>query len=59
MIHEAYNKSEIVRRYFEKQGEKLTKQEAANRWRMIRNVDLKILKEVFDDIHKEQKKLLK
>lgn len=59
MIHEAYNKSEIVRRYFELKGEKLTKQEAANRWRMIRNVDLDVLEKVFSQINKEQKKLLK
>lgn len=55
MILKAYNKSEIARLYFEKKGENLTKQEAANHWRMIRNVDTKVLKQVFKDVFKEQK----
>lgn len=60
IIHEAYSKSEIARRYYkEYTGEELTNQEAANRWRMLRNPDVKILKKVNDQIHKEQKKMLK
>lgn len=53
MILKAYNKSEIARMYFQKKGEKLTKQVAANRWRMIQP-DKKILKEVFSEIYKKQ-----
>lgn len=59
MIHEAYSKSEIAKRYYkEATGEDLTNQEAVNRWRMLRNPDVKILKKVNDQIHKEQNKLL-
>jgi hypothetical protein len=59
MIHEAYNKSEIARRYFELKGETLTRQEANNRWKMVRNPDAEILKKVFDKVYKEQKTQLK
>jgi hypothetical protein len=59
MISKAYNKSEIARRYFELKGETLTRQEANNRWKMIRSPDLLALKKVFDTIHKEQKGMLK
>lgn len=59
MIHEAYKISVVARRYYrEATGEQLTNQEAVNRWRMLRNPDMKILKMVNDMIHKEQKKLL-
>jgi hypothetical protein len=59
MIHEAYNKSEIARRYFKLKGETLTRQEANNRWKMVRSPDKEILKKVFSEIHKEQKSKLK
>jgi hypothetical protein len=60
MIHEAYSKSVIARFYYkELTGEKLSNQEAVNRWRMIRNPDKDILKKVFSDIYKEQKSKLK
>lgn len=50
MIHPAYNKSEIARRYYEKTtGEALTRQEAANRWRKTKP-DKKILREVMKEI---------
>lgn len=58
MIHPAFNKSEIARRYFEIKGYKLSKQEAANRWRMLRNPDKSIIKKVIDRVYKEQLKLL-
>jgi hypothetical protein len=58
MILPAYNKSEIARLYFLKKGETLTKQEAANRWRMI-TPDVKVLKEVFRDAYLAQKGSLK
>jgi hypothetical protein len=58
MILPAYNKSEIARLYFLKKGENLTKQEAANRWRMV-NPDLKVLESVFNELHKEQKDILR
>jgi predicted peroxiredoxin len=53
MILNAYNKSEIARLYFQKKGKNLTKQDAANRWRMIQP-DVKTLKEVFKEIHRKQ-----
>lgn len=60
MIHPAYNKSEIARRYYEKAtGEKLTNQEAINRLRKLRNVDKVLLRKVFDDVNSEAKKELK
>lgn len=59
MINEAYNKSEIARRYFKLKGEELTRQEANNRWKMVRNPDKDILKKVFSEVYKEQKSKLK
>lgn len=60
MIHEAFSKSEIAKRYYAlKTGEKLTNKEAANRWRMLRNPDMDALQKVIDGVIKEQKKLLK
>jgi hypothetical protein len=58
MIHPAYNRSEIARRYFEEKGETLSKDDAYNRFRMIRLFDKKILKKIFSDIQKEQKDIL-
>jgi hypothetical protein len=58
MILPAYNKSEIARLYFLKKGENLTKQEAANRWRMVKP-DLKVLESVFNELHKKQKDILR
>jgi hypothetical protein len=57
MILPAYNKSEIARLYFLKKGEKLTRQNAANRMRMI-TPDPVILNEVFDDVYLKQKLLI-
>jgi hypothetical protein len=54
MILKAYNKSEIARLYFLKKGESLTTIEAGNRWRMVKNPDLKILRDVFKELHKKQ-----
>lgn len=60
MIHEAFSKSEIAKRYYAlKTGEKLTNQEAANRWRMLKNPDPLILTKVFNAVNKEQARLLK
>jgi hypothetical protein len=56
VILPAYNKSEIARLYFLKKGENLTKQEAANRWRMIRQFDFKVLGSVFNEVHRKQMK---
>jgi hypothetical protein len=55
MILKAYNKSEIARLYFQKKGENLTKQVAANRWRMV-TPDADILKAVFKDVYDKQKR---
>lgn len=60
MIHKAFNKSEIARRYYEKAtGEKLNNQEAVNRLRKLKNIDRKLLREVFNDVLNEQKQELK
>lgn len=59
MIHPAFYKSEIARRYYEKKGETLTAQQATNRWRMTRNFDKKLLRQVFDEIYREQREALK
>lgn len=48
-----YNKSAVARRYFELRGEDLTKQEAANRWRMLRKIDFDTYKRVLDEGYKE------
>lgn len=58
MIHEAFTQSEIARRYYLEKGESLSRQEAANRWRMLRHPDKDVLKKVIGDIVKEQKKLI-
>lgn len=60
MIHEAFSKSEIAKRYYAlKTGEKLANKEAFNRWRMLRNPDMDVLKKVIEEVVKEQKKLMK
>lgn len=53
MISKAYNISEVARRYFEKKGENLTKQEALNRFRFVRNKDKLLLLAVIRDIYDE------
>lgn len=58
MIHEAFTQSEIARRYYLEKGERLSRQEAANRWRMLRKPDKDVLKKVIGDVVREQKKLL-
>lgn len=58
MIHEAYSKSYIARRYFALKGEKLTNTEAYNRWKMTRKPDKIILSKVFAQIYIEQQNLL-
>lgn len=60
MIHSAYITSEIARRYYlKKTGEVLSRETARSRWRMTRNPDKDILKKVFEEISKEQNKLLR
>lgn len=59
MIHEAYTKAEIARRYYEKRGIKLEKEPARKRFLLDKNVDLKLIDEVNDEIHREQKTMLK
>jgi hypothetical protein len=59
MIIDAYNTSEIARRYYlKKTGEDLTREQARNRWKMTRNPDTAIVKKVLDEVLREQKKLL-
>jgi hypothetical protein len=54
MIHNAYDKSEVARRYYLlKTGEEIDKATAFNRWRMLRAPDLKILDEVRKQLTKE------
>lgn len=60
MIHEAFNKSEVVKRYYLlKTGEEIDGQTAVNRWRMLRQPDKKVLNKVIADIAKEQKNIIK
>lgn len=60
MINKEYfNASGVAQLYFKLKGEKLEKQEAINRWRMVRNPDLEILNKVIDKIYKDQKDKLK
>ena len=60
MIHNAYDKSEVARRYYLlKTGEDISKATAFNRWRMLRVPDKKVLKEVLEQIAKEQKVMMK
>lgn len=59
MIHSAFIKSEIARRYYAAAGEELSRQEAANRWRMLRNPNRKLLQKVIDEVTREQKKEIK
>jgi hypothetical protein len=53
MITDAFNKSEIARLYFEKQGKHFTKQEAANRFRMV-HPDVDILKKIIREVCQKQ-----
>lgn len=59
MIHSAYKKSEIARRYYAlATGEAITLQEASNRWRMLRHPDKDIIKKVLKTIEREQRETL-
>jgi hypothetical protein len=59
MIIDAYNTSEIARRYYLlKTGESLSREQARNRWKMTRNPDKKILNKVFTEVLKEQKAMI-
>ena len=59
MIHPAFYKSEIARRYYlAKTGEDLPLKVAMNRWRMTTNIDKKILSKVINRVLKEQERLL-
>lgn len=58
LLNSAYKISYFAARYYkEATGEALTKQEAINRWRMLRHPDKKIIQEVIKDIGREQKTL--
>lgn len=59
MIHKAFNKSEIARRYFELKGEKLSNSEAANRFRSVRNPDVNLIARIVAEVYAEQKDLLR
>lgn len=59
MIHEAFTKAEIAKRYYKKRGIELDKEPARKRFLLDKNIDKSILKIVFEEVYKEQKDLLK
>ncbi len=59
MIHTAYNKSEIAKRYYLAMGRNYDNQAAIKQWSQDRKLNLKVLKEVFETIYTEQKQSLK
>lgn len=59
MIHEAFKKAEIARRYYKKRGIELDKEPARKRFFLDKNIDRKLLREVFTEIYKEQMLQLK
>ena len=59
VLHEAFFKAEIARRYYKKRGIELEKEPARKRFLLDKNVDLKLIDEVNDEIHREQKTMLK
>jgi hypothetical protein len=59
MIHEAFKKTEIARMYYKKRGIELDKEPARKRFFLDKNIDRKLLREVFTEIYKEQMLQLK
>jgi hypothetical protein len=59
MIHEAFTKAEIARRYYKKRGVELEKEPARKRFLLDKNIDKTVLKTVFSEIYKEQNRMLK
>jgi hypothetical protein len=59
MIHEAFIKAEIAKRYYKKRGIELDNEPARKRFLLDKNIDKSILKIVFEEVYKEQKALLK
>lgn len=59
MIHEAFIKAEIAKRYYKKRGIELDNEPARKRFLLDKNIDKDVLKVVFEQIIKEQKALLK
>lgn len=54
MIHSAFIKSEIAKRYYKlATGEDISRDDAFNRWRMLRHPDKKILRQVIKEVAKE------
>lgn len=59
MIHEAFTKSEIAKRYYSLRGIELAKEPARKRFILDKNIDKKLILIVINSIYKEQKKMLK
>lgn len=55
---DGYKMSEVARRYFEKKGEILTKAEALNRFRFVRNKDKLLIISVLRDLYDQEVKNL-
>jgi hypothetical protein len=59
MIHEAFIKAEIAKRYYKKRGIELENEPARKRFLLDKNIDKAVLKQVIDEVYKQQKALLK
>jgi hypothetical protein len=59
MIHEAFIKAEIAKRYYKKRGFDLDNEPARKRFLLDKNIDKPTLRAVMEQINKEQKALLK
>lgn len=59
MIHEAFIKAEIAKRYYKKRGIVLDNEPARKRFLLDKNIEKSVLKTVFEEVYKEQKALLK
>lgn len=58
MIHEAFTKAAIAKRYYNLRGIELEKEPARKRFLLDKHIDKKIIRVVVDAIYKEQKKLI-
>lgn len=59
MIHEAFTKSEVAKRYFDLMGQNISRDQARKNFHQDKKIDRVVLKKVIDEIYKEQLKKLK
>lgn len=59
MIHPAFTKAEIAKRYYAKRGIVLENEPARKRMLLDKNIDKGILRTIFSEILKEQREILK